>query len=111
MIAPVPDTNYWATSDGVILRWTGTHLRPVKPRDNGTGYHMIQVYSEGVRSWQLVHRLVWIAFNGAIPSGLEINHKDRRRGNNALENLELLTHRENCMYSINARKAEKANEL
>lgn len=39
-----------------------------------------------------VHRLVWEAFNGPIPDGLTINHKDGDKANNHLDNLEPATH-------------------
>jgi len=41
--------------------------------------------------------LVWEAFNGKIPAGLEIDHIDRDKHNNTLSNLRLVTHSENCL--------------
>lgn len=39
-----------------------------------------------------------------IPKGLQINHKDENKENNCIENLELMTNKENCNYgSRNAR--------
>lgn len=43
----------------------------------------------------LVHRLVWLAFNGDIPKGLEIDHIDQNKHNNRLDNLQLSTHSDN----------------
>lgn len=43
----------------------------------------------------LVHRLVWLAFNGEIPQGLEIDHIDQNKHNNRLDNLQVATHSEN----------------
>ena len=51
----------------------------------------------------LVHRLVWLAFNGLIPEGIEVNHKDEDRSNPALENLDLTTGYGNLWYSKNGR--------
>lgn len=45
-----------------------------------------------------VHRLVWMAFNGSIGKGLEINHKNGYPTDNQLNNLELLTHTENIWH-------------
>lgn len=45
------------------------------------------------------HRLVWVASNGAIPDGLEINHKNGLRGDNRLDNLELVTPGENLQHA------------
>lgn len=41
-----------------------------------------------------LHQAVWESANGPIPDGYEIHHKDRDPGNNAIENLECLTHAE-----------------
>lgn len=38
-----------------------------------------------------VHLLVWRAFRGDVPHGLEVNHRDLNRDNASLSNLELLT--------------------
>jgi hypothetical protein len=46
------------------------------------------------------HRLVWEAFNGAIPDNLEINHKNGKRSDNRLANLELLTKSQNCIHAF-----------
>lgn len=46
-----------------------------------------------------IHQLVWFAFMGPIPKGLEINHKDGVKGNNLLPNLEVVTHAENIKHA------------
>lgn len=46
------------------------------------------------------HQMVWLYFFKKIPYGLEINHKDGKRLNNKLSNLEVCTHRENILHSI-----------
>lgn len=56
-----------------------------------SGYSRVNL-RQGLR---LVHRLVWSAFNGPIPSGLWVNHKNRNPKDNRLDNLELATPREN----------------
>ena len=45
------------------------------------------------------HRVIWVWHNGTIPNGMEINHIDYNRGNNHIENLELVTHSENMEHS------------
>ena len=45
-----------------------------------------------------VHRLVWSAFNGPIPKGMEVNHINQKRDDNHLENLNLLTHKQNINW-------------
>lgn len=48
----------------------------------------------------LVHRLVWETFNGPIPEGYEIDHKNRNRADNRLDNLRCVTHVENMQNWI-----------
>lgn len=42
------------------------------------------------------HRIVWELHNGRIPHGLSIDHFDQNQFNNSIENLRVLTHKENC---------------
>ena len=41
-------------------------------------------------SRKFLHRAIWEDANGPIPKGYHIHHKDHDRGNNALENLEIV---------------------
>ena len=61
-------------------------------------YRKVGLCVNGVRKLCRVHKLVWITFKGEIPEGYEINHIDEDPGNNALYNLELITHKENVHY-------------
>lgn len=70
------------------------------------GYEFVVIFIDGKWKGKYVHRLVWEAFNGPIPEGFEINHKDEDKCNNALENLELVTHKQNCNYGT---RGERAN--
>lgn len=45
---------------------------------------------------RLVQRIVWETFNGEIPEGLEVDHINDVRDDNRLENLQLLSHKDNC---------------
>lgn len=57
-----------------------------------------------------MHRLVWEAFNGAIPEGYEIDHVDENKGNNSLGNLRLMTRLEN-MQKMRASNSHVKNNL
>lgn len=61
--------------------------------DHPEGYRKIQYK----RVTYNASRLIWVMHYGTIPKGLQIDHKNRNRGDNRLENLRLVTHRENTL--------------
>ena len=61
------------------------------------GYNYLFINKKTRKS---IHRLVWMAFRGAIPKGLEVDHIDMDKANNELENLRLLTRSQNCANTI-----------
>lgn len=72
------------------------------------GYYNVILCKNSIEKNYLVHRLVWIAFNGSIPEGYDINHLNEKKFDNRLENLNLMTHRENLNYGTrNERSAKK----
>ena len=79
----------------------------LKPIITSNGYYQIELYKNSNGKFYLVHRLVWIAFNGQIPEGYEINHLDERPINNRLSNLSLVTHKENLNYGSRIEKCSK----
>ena len=79
----------------------------LKPSKNKDGYLVVNLYKNGKVKYYLVHRLVWMAFNGSIPEGLEINHKSEVKTENNLENLELVTRKENNNYGTHNERIAK----
>jgi hypothetical protein len=45
-----------------------------------------------------MHRLMWEMFNGSIPVGHVVHHKDGNVRNNNIDNLELMTRAEHCAH-------------
>ena len=58
-------------------------------------YKHVQLGKDGIKETYKVHRLVWEAFNGEIPEGMEIDHINTIRDDNRLENLRCVTPKEN----------------
>jgi hypothetical protein len=70
------------------------------------GYWIASLCKNGKYTRRGVHRMMWEAFNGRIEGRLEINHKDLDRGNNRLENLEVVTHQQNIQHAIDTYKSK-----
>lgn len=87
-------TNYKATSCGEIIGQRGTVLTKVLKK-NGY-FHFSRSSGHGRPSQTLVHRFVYEYFNGPIPAGLVVDHIDGDRLNNSVENLQLLSPKDNC---------------
>lgn len=80
-------------------------LRPCKCKDD---YLQLELCKDGKRKHFLVHRLVYEAFVGAIPEGMQVNHINEDKTDNRLENLNLMTCIENNNWGTrNKRISEK----
>jgi hypothetical protein len=83
--------------DGYLIAKRSHGIRKAGQRvgtlDNGPrkGYYFTSVDGETYA----VHRLVWVWHHGPIPPELVIDHIDRIRTNNRIENLRLVTLRQN----------------
>ena len=81
--------------DGIIY-WKFSRSG-VKDDGNGaghlhkSGYSFVRINGKGYA----IHRLVWTMFNGDIPETKMVDHIDRNRSNNKIENLRLATRQEN----------------
>ena len=64
------------------------------------GYLQVRKMIGGKRIHTGAHRLVWLHFNGPIPAGITINHKNGRKSDNHPSNLELATRSENTKHAF-----------
>jgi hypothetical protein len=80
----------------VAIRATGKMMKAHD--DSKNGYLKLKLTNDdGVRIHFWFNRLIYTAFNGPIPAGMEVDHIDGNRLNNHLENLSLVTHKQNCV--------------
>ena len=60
----------------------------------------------GPQKWVYYHNLVWECENGPIPEGLTVDHIDRCRTNNSIENLRLATLTQQHINKSHARRSK-----
>lgn len=72
------------------------------------GYMRVILKKNSIGKSYCVHRLVWEAFNGPIPEGMQVNHINEDKTDNRLENLNLMTPKENTNWGTGIkRRAER----
>lgn len=78
--------------------------RILKSSKSRYGYLIVSPCKEGKKKSFRVHRLVWEAFYGKIPDGMEIDHIDGNKLNNSVDNLRCVTSKENKNNPITKKK-------
>jgi len=75
----------------------------LNPPINQKGYRLVNLNKNGLKYKIEVHQLIAIAFLNHIPNGFKIvvDHIDNNKLNNRLDNLQLITNRENCSKDKN----------
>jgi len=83
------------TKNGVVKKHKGKVLSPGK---NKNGYLYVILNNNTSQKTKTIHQLVAEAFLNHIPSKFNkvVNHKNFIKQDNRLENLEIVSHRENC---------------
>lgn len=94
-----PDGSVWRIAQrGRTGRWRS--IQPTRADElRPDGYRRVRVQIDGRSVSMPAHRLIWEALVGPIPAGLELNHCNGRRGDNRLENLEVVSKSENLTHS------------
>ena len=94
-------------------RWGQTMTRIQKSRlmkihINKNGYFRVVLHKNGIEKNYSVHRLVYEAFIGEIPEGMQVNHINEIKTDNRVVNLNLMTSKENNNWgTANERRSKK----
>lgn len=98
---------YMASSLGRIMSLLSGKQKILKTRLKDNGYEIVNLWKDKKPKTHHVHRLVASSFFGEIKNGLTINHKDFNKTNNKIDNLEVVTMKENTVHAV---KAKRRNE-
>lgn len=74
-----------------MYEWAGTH------------------HGDKRANWYLEHRVIWLMLKGEIDCSLVINHIDNDTGNNRIENLELVSQKDNATHAMKQGRMKDAN--
>lgn len=89
------DLEYSTTSDGFLIKRRGKGLIKQWPdKDGYLKYHLCQ--EPGTYNIY-VHQVIWLFYNGEIPEGMTIDHVNGDKSDNRIENLQLLSAKENAV--------------
>lgn len=97
------DKFLYCTKSGRIFSEYGTELYGYL---HPSGYVLLTFNGKST----MAHRVIWQAFNGKIPEGMEIDHIDSNRASNVLSNLRCVSHKENCNNPLAIENYKKHNQ-
>ena len=99
---------YKVSTDGTVISYKGVEPRVLKPQlvsQSQKKYLAVGLFNEHNRrnnrgekvpKFHYIHRLVYETYMGQIPEKLEVDHIDENPHNNKLENLRLVTPKQNA---------------
>lgn len=115
---PIPgyEDLYEVSNIGQIRRtnYRGTGKpRLLKTKNCNVGYKHVSLCKNGESKCFTVHYLVYSTFNGKVPTGFQINHINEDKGDNRVENLNLMTPKENINWgtAIARRSKNKSKSI
>lgn len=91
---PVRSGNRYNKNTGVAVK----KGKVLKQADTGLGYLQVCLRKNNKNHSLYVHRIVWETFNGPIPEDMQVNHINEDKTDNRLENLNLMTPKENSNW-------------
>lgn len=91
--------DYSITDDGKVISYKFKKPKEMSIWTNKAGYQYISLCENNIAKHYAVHRLVAEAFIPNPNNLPEINHKDKNRSNNKIDNLEWCDRKYNLEYS------------
>ena len=96
---PIKGYDDYEVSDcGRVISKKNGKLRVLKPRKSSPGYNQVYLYKDGERNMVQVSRLLAQAFLPNPENLPYVNHKNRKRDDDRLENLEWCSHSYNMKW-------------
>ena len=92
--------DYACTRRGQVFSWMQGKKRRLAVNLSRHGYPRTRLQIDGKSYWALTHQLVTLFFWGRRSSCWQVNHRDGNKKNNALSNLELVTHLQNAQHAV-----------
>lgn len=99
---------YEVSNIGRVRKVNKTRLR--KLQITKKGYYCVALCKNGKKKLFTVHRLVVMAFIGAIPKGMVVNHINENKLDNRVENLEIVTQKQNLSHGTRPERVSKTME-
>ena len=81
-----------------------------KPQIGKSDYYIVGLSKNGKLKSFSVAKIVYESFNGTVPEGMQVNHINEDKHDNRLENLNLMTPKENTNWGTHNYRAAKAQQ-
>jgi len=90
---------YRFSPEGAALSLIGKTPKLMRFKPDTRGYVMGSFQKSGVKTRALIHRLIAQIYCPGFAPGLQVNHKNGKKGDNRAENLEWVTSKENHAHA------------
>jgi len=84
----------------ILNRYGNIQNKIIKPSHTPDGYFKVRLSKNGIYEQPNLHRIIYEAFVRDIPHNMQVNHKDFDKENNSLNNLEIVTAKENIRHTL-----------